>query len=47
LKDVAAAGGWSDIETLLKCYQQPDTETLLRVTSQERRIHEVVVGARN
>jgi len=28
LKDVAAAGGWQDTETLLKCYQQPDNETL-------------------
>lgn len=24
ITDVAAAGGWSDITTLLRCYQQPD-----------------------
>lgn len=24
--DVAAAGGWKDVNTLLSCYQQPDTE---------------------
>ena len=41
LKDVAAAGGWSDVETLLTCYQQPASETLLRLTSQERKIHEI------
>ena len=32
LKDVAAAGGWKDLRTLLECYQQPDEETLLDVT---------------
>jgi hypothetical protein len=31
LRDVAAAGGWKDPGTLLKCYQQPDEETLTRV----------------
>ncbi len=31
LKDVAAAGGWRDVRTLLKCYQQPDEETLTEV----------------
>jgi len=31
LKDVAAAGGWKDIETLVRCYQQPDEETLASV----------------
>jgi hypothetical protein len=24
VKDVAAAGGWNDVDTLLKIYQQPD-----------------------
>ncbi len=28
LPDVAAAGGWSDTQTLLTCYQRPDAETL-------------------
>jgi len=31
LRDVAAAGGWRDPTTLLKCYQQPDEETMRRV----------------
>ena len=31
LKDVAAAGGWHDLTTLLTCYQQPDEETLREV----------------
>ena len=30
-KDVAAAGGWSDIGTLIGTYQQVDTETLRQV----------------
>ena len=35
LKDVAAAGGWKDMTTLLECYQQPDTETLRQVVEYE------------
>jgi integrase len=31
LKDVAAAGGWKDVTTLLTCYQHPDEETLRTV----------------
>jgi integrase len=31
VKDVAAAGGWKDITTLIECYQQPDEDTLRRV----------------
>jgi hypothetical protein len=27
VKDVAAAGGWKDISTLIDCYQQPDDDT--------------------
>jgi integrase len=30
-KDVAYAGGWKDTTTLLKCYQQPDEETVEQV----------------
>ena len=33
LKDVAEAGGWKDIDTLLTCYQHPDRTSLLRVMS--------------
>jgi integrase len=40
VKDVAAVGGWTDIDTLMKCYQHPDDETLLRVTAEERWLHE-------
>ncbi len=41
LKDVAAAGGWKDVETLLTCYQQPDPQTLLAVMSEPRKLHEL------
>jgi len=27
VKDVAAAGGWKDVNTLIDCYQQPDDDT--------------------
>lgn len=40
LKDVAAAGGWKDVETLLTCYQQPDQDTLLAVMNEPRKLHE-------
>lgn len=36
LRDVAAAGGWSDVQTLLTCYQQPDAETLRAVVEGEK-----------
>jgi hypothetical protein len=38
--DVAAAGGWSDISTLLNCYQQADHQTLLDVMSHSKKISE-------
>lgn len=41
--DVAAAGGWRDTETLLRCYQQPTNDTLLAVMSEERKVHERAV----
>ncbi len=31
VKDVAEAGGWASTETLVRCYQQPDSDTMLRV----------------
>lgn len=40
--DVAAAGGWSDVSTLLNCYQQADEETLLKVMSHPRKIRDHV-----
>src|SRR5205814_5354482 len=38
--DVAVAGRWSDVSTLLNCYQQADKETLLEVMSHSRKIRE-------
>ena len=46
LKDVAAAGGWKDHDTLLTCYQQPDQESLLAVMSEPRKLSERAAGAR-
>jgi integrase len=42
--DVAAAGGWSDVGTLLRCYQQPDDATMLEVMSHDRKVLERVSG---
>ena len=47
LKDVAAAGGWNDTETLLTCYQQPDTQTLLAVMAEERKVRDLSVQLRS
>lgn len=38
--DVAAAGGWSDLTTLLRCYQQVDDDTLLSVMNEPRKVTE-------
>jgi integrase len=40
LKDVAAAGGWKDVNTLLEVYQQADEESVLAVTSSTRKLRE-------
>lgn len=40
LKDVAAAGGWQDVETLLECYQQPDHDTLQTVMDGAKTLHD-------
>ena len=49
LKDVAAAGGWNDVDTLLKVYQQPDRHTLLAVMSEPRKVSDcgapLIVGS--
>jgi hypothetical protein len=47
LKDVAAAGGWRDTETLLQVYQQPTNEALLAVMSEERKVRDVSVAGGN
>lgn len=38
-QDVAQAGGWSNIETMQKCYQHADPETLLEVVCFDSRQH--------
>ncbi|MGH7688846.1 MAG: tyrosine-type recombinase/integrase [Gemmatimonadaceae bacterium] len=40
IKAVAVAGGWVDVETMLKCYDQPDDADILAVTSEERKRRE-------
>jgi hypothetical protein len=40
--DVAAAGGWSDVGTLLRCYQRPDDDTMLQVMGESRKVMERV-----
>ena len=40
IKAVAVAGGWSDFDMMLKCYDQPDDADLLAVTSEPRKRHE-------
>jgi hypothetical protein len=36
--DVAAAGGWKDVATMIRCYQQADDATLLEVMSHSKKI---------
>jgi integrase len=40
LADVAAAGGWRSKETLLRCYQQPDSATMLNVVPGGRELRQ-------
>jgi hypothetical protein len=42
LVDVAAAGGWKDPNTLLRCYARPDEATLLGVVMNPQKLREVV-----
>jgi integrase len=42
--DVAAAGGWSDLNTLLTVYQQPDAETMFRVVAEPAKLVERASG---
>lgn len=44
--DVAAVGGWRDIETLLKCYSQADRVTMLGVMSEPKKLRTADVGRR-
>ena len=40
LKDVAPAGGWKGVKTLLEVYQQSDAESVLAVTSVTTKLRE-------
>jgi integrase len=44
LKAVAVAGGWTDLDTTLKCYDQPDDADLLAVTSEPRKRRELSIS---
>jgi len=38
LVDVAAAGGWKGTQMLVKCYQQPDPDTILSVMNEPSKL---------
>jgi hypothetical protein len=40
LKDVASAGGWKDVNTLLEVYQHSDEGSVLAVMSETRKLRE-------
>ena len=40
LRDVAAAGGWKDVNTLLEVYQQADEASVLAVMTETRKLRE-------
>ncbi|MFL5561715.1 MAG: hypothetical protein ACJ79K_09600 [Gemmatimonadaceae bacterium] len=40
LPDVAAAGGWKDLTTLLECYQAADDAAVLAVMAEPRKRHD-------
>ena len=39
LKDLSELGGWKNAETILKCYQWPDTETQREALRARQAIH--------
>ena len=43
IKAVAVAGGWTDFETMTKCYHMPDEADVLAVTSETRKRREAHV----
>jgi hypothetical protein len=43
LVDVAEAGGWLSTVTLATCYQQPTSDVLLAVMSEERKVRDVAI----
>lgn len=44
LKDVAAAAGWKDIDTLIRSYQQPTNDALLAVMSESGKVRDRAVS---
>ena len=44
ITDVAAAGRWKGTKPLLTCYQQGETQTLLAVMAEERKVHEAHIA---
>lgn len=42
MKDVMAAGGWSDAGTVLRSYQQADRATMIRVVNEPRKLSQAV-----
>jgi hypothetical protein len=42
--DVAAAGGWEDVATMLKSYAKPTNKTLLAVMSAAERLRDVAIA---
>lgn len=43
MKDVAAAGGWRDFDTLATCYQQEDRDTMLAVMSETKKLSDAMI----
>ena len=44
--DVAEAGGWKDVTTLLTCYQRATNDALLAVMTEQRKMRDVAVVRR-
>jgi integrase len=47
VKAVAVAGGWTDIATMLRCYDHPDDADVLAVTSESFKRRELSIDARS
>lgn len=44
LTDIAAAGGWKNVQTLSRHYMMPDADTLLRMVEGAQELREVRQG---
>jgi hypothetical protein len=47
LSDVAAAGGWRDLSTLVRCYTQADNHTILAVMSESKKVRDQAISRRS